>query len=564
MPLLSYLKANRKRAGVILSLICFAAGVIPLIIFTYFADPANPYTIVPATLTSSDGTEISALVYTPTSVTGNHPGIVVGHGFTGNKRYMQPLSIELVKRGWTVISIDFRGHGSSEGYLDRTILEDDGLQADMTAGMNYLYSLGNIDHLGLVGHSMGGRTALRVAENNYGRVNVTVSFGMVSTDYNFSRIPNLLMAVGQFDQLFGAEPEVNFLKTYTGLPAPELNTQYGAFATNNATKVTIAPLTEHMSEPLNPMLLEEMVKWFELTFYATVRTPVVVTAGFHIVPFVVSILAGICLVLFFLAHVSNAIWKQGVERPERDVIQNVSPRKMVGLSLLAFGIGAILLFPLAEVFQSTLPVSMGHQLLAVMVGNATGMLVIYYLFVLRREEKQQVADIFGKMKRMCAQAPGRSFCFGTIAALLMTTALTGILDWSITTTLLTVREIGALFSMAILFFPFLFVKEFYFRGIQGRLAPSGSKKEYLKMVCIGSFIDNILMVPVMFLLWQNAEREIAFLSLSIFMFITFSIIQQLVVTWAYSHAGRNILGSTIFYCIFYAWMIVNFFPFGLN
>jgi pimeloyl-ACP methyl ester carboxylesterase len=566
MPLLSYLKANRKRAGVILSLICIAVGVIPLIFFTYFADPANPYSIAPVTLTSSDGTNIEALLYTPTAATGNHPGIIVGHGFTGNKRYMQPLSIELVKRGWTVISIDFHGHGSSGGYL-RVDVFDPILQADMGAAMDYLLKLGNIDKIGLVGHSMGGGTAMGFAENHYGWINATVSIGMISygTAYNFTRIPNLLMAVGQFDQLFSAETEVNFLKTYTGLPAPALNTQYGAFATNNATKVAIAPLTEHLFEPLSPVLAEQIVNWFELTFNpGSSRPPVVVTMGFNTVFFLISMAGAICLVFVLLVYVCNAIFKRGMVQPEREIIQNASPLKMVFLSVLAYGVGAALLFPLAEVFPSALPVSQGHMLFAMMVGNSAGIFVIFYLFVLRREEKHQLADIFGKMKQMSAQAPGRSFCFGIIAALLMTAAITGIMEWSTTTTILTLREYGALFSIAIIFFPFLFVKEFYFRGIQGRLAPTGRVKEYLKMVGIGCFIDNILLVPVMFLLWQNADTEVAFLALSIFVIIAFNLIQQLIVTWVYQHSARNILGSTVFYCIFYAWMIVNFFPFGLN
>lgn len=64
---------------------------------------------------------------------------------------MQGLSIDLVKRGFTVVTIDFRGHGSSEGYR----AESSKLDLDMIAAIEYLEGLGNINKIGLVGHSMG-------------------------------------------------------------------------------------------------------------------------------------------------------------------------------------------------------------------------------------------------------------------------------------------------------------------------------------------------------------------------------------------------------------------------
>ncbi|MHA1763033.1 MAG: hypothetical protein ACTSYC_04640 [Promethearchaeota archaeon] len=44
--------------------------------------------------------------------------------------------------------------------------------------------------------------------------------------------------------------------------------------------------------------------------------------------------------------------------------------------------------------------------------------------------------------------------------------------------------------------------------------------------------------------------------------MAFAIIQQILVTWVYMYSGRNIISSAAFLSILYAWMIVNFFPFG--
>jgi hypothetical protein len=58
------------------------------------------------------------------------------------------------------------------------------------------------------------------------------------------------------------------------------------------------------------------------------------------------------------------------------------------------------------------------------------------------------------------------------------------------------------------------------------------------------------------------DTPISFVALALFVFILFSIIQQIITTWVYMYSGRNIVGSTLFLSIMYAWMIVNFFPFG--
>ncbi len=564
MHVLQYLKSNRKRAGLICSLVCIVAGVVPLVIFTFFADPAHPYSIAPVTLTSADGTQIQALVYTPLGVTGNRPGVVVGHGFTGNKRYMQPLSIELVKRGWTTISIDFRGHGSSGGFLGAA-LADPGLEADMEAAMEYLLALGNIDQIGMVGHSMGGATAQRVAEQNYGRVNGTVSIGAVFLGYNYTRIPNLLMAVGQWDQVNNAEAETTFLKNYTALAVVSFDTQYGDFGAGNACKVAIAPLTEHLFEPLSPIIITDTVLWLEQVFNGgTAPTDVTITAGFNTASFMIAMAGAVCLVFMALVYLSDAVWKRGLARPEREVVQKTSGAQLVIHSLLAYGIGGGLLFPLSGLFATALPVAEGGMLFAVLVGNAVGLLVIFSLLVLRKEDQHRLPDLFSKMRQACGPTPGRSFCFGIVAALFSVWAITAIMEWSATTTILTAREYGTAFSIAITFFPFLFVKEFYFRAVQGRLAPTNRVKEYFKMAGIGIFIDNVVLAPVMLLVWQNNNHEVAFLALAITVFIGFNAVQQLLVTWVYMHSGRSILGSTVFFCVFYAWMIVNFFPFSIT
>jgi len=182
MSILDFFTSNKKRTGLLISAIVIIAGLIPLIILTFYADPAHPYSITELTLITEDNVDIQAHIYTPQNMTGNHPGVVIGHGFTGNSRHMQLLAIELVKREFVVVNINFRGHGSSGGYLPSftNLNLTDFLEKDLMAGVAYLNSLGNVDRIGLVGHSMGSMTSLRTAVDYTNVINATVLLGMVA------------------------------------------------------------------------------------------------------------------------------------------------------------------------------------------------------------------------------------------------------------------------------------------------------------------------------------------------------------------------------------------------
>ncbi|MBY9021876.1 MAG: hypothetical protein KGD67_12535, partial [Candidatus Lokiarchaeota archaeon] len=134
--------------------------------------------------------------------------------------------------------------------------------------------------------------------------------------------------------------------------------------------------------------------------------------------------------------------------------------------------------------------------------------------------------------------------------------------WSQSPLFLTTREIGTIIGLTFLFFPLLFVKEFYYRTVQSKLNPSNKFKEYFKMVFIGIFMDNMLTTIIALLTWGSGNNALSFIALSLTATFVMSVIQQILVTWVYMYSGRNIMGSTIFLCILYSWIIVNFFPFS--
>lgn len=550
MKIFEKIKSNKKRSGLIISIAIIVIGVIPLIFLTFWADPEHPYTIEQTTLTSGDGTKIVALVYTPLQVSGNHPGVVVGHGGNGNKNHMQGLGIDLVKRGFTVVTIDFRGHGSSEGYR----AESSKLDLDMIAAIEYLEGLGNINKIGLVGHSMGGGTAYRVTESDPDRIDAMVAIGALRSDVH----TNVLLAVGRFEQ--GAT-EIRALTTLSAITRQdnmETGVLYGNFSEKTACKVIVGN-SEHLFEPQDYTIVYETVQWFELAFNGEEATDVVVTVFYFQFSYVITLFGVVALFFVLIVYLSYYIFKKDYVYPEKDILKDTSILKLIIYYLICASlIGFIVFLFLSDFFTSIIPISSSDETFSFIFGNSIGIIIIYYLSTLRNE-RLSLKDIQVNFKEMCSPNYSRSILFGIIATLLAATFITTISHWSTFTSILTVREIGTVLAFSLIHFPFLLIKEFYFRTIQGHLKTPNKIKEYSQMTVIGIFIDNILFVPVMLLQWGSSG-----LALSLTVLILFSMIQQVLVTWVYMYSGRNILGSTIFLCIFYSWMTVNFFSFGVN
>ncbi|MHA1285047.1 MAG: alpha/beta hydrolase [Promethearchaeota archaeon] len=558
--------SNKRKLGFIISSLLILCGVIPLIILTFYPDPQHPYSIKEISLNSEDETMIKALVYKPLKGGNDDIGIVVAHGFCGNKQYMEPLSIELAKRGFYVVAIDFRGHGSSDGYLPalRRSEKNNPLDYDMLVAVDYLKDKG-VKKIGLVGHSMGGSTSLRVAEANPEKIDAVVSIGMISTEYNFSRIHNLLMAIGQFEQIFSRENAIEFLKEYTGKDDVEIGKLYGDFSNGDATKVIIGPTSDHLAEVLDPVIVYEAVQWFEQAFNGKKANDVVLTIVPHQIFYLIGLcgIVSMCFLIIFL--ISEKLYGRDKKRPVNENFEEKSPAKLFIIYISGALLGSILfLYPLSILLMAVLPLSMGHILYAQIISIALGLLIIYYLTIIRKNKEKKIIDIPLEVKIFFPSNIYRSFFYGIISALLFTIALSSLMHWSTNASFLTAREIGAVFGIVLLFFPFLLMKEFFLRSIQEKLRFSNRFKEYFSMVGTSILLDNVLIVILMILCWQNVNFNIGFIALSLTVVVIFSIIQHFLLTWVYMHSNRDIIASTSFLCIFYGWMIVNFFPFGIN
>jgi hypothetical protein len=468
-----------------------------------------------------------------------------------------------VKCDFVVVSIDFRGHGSSDGYLS-DFARSNGLVLDMLAGVKYLEDMGFVDRIGLAGHSMGGGTAMLTASQNPTKINATVAIGALSTfssSGNITNVRNLLAIYALYDQGITREDGLEFLKSYTGLDSVESGTLYGSFQNGDATKVSISPYGDHLMEPINSEIIYEAVQWFEQAFNGAAASDIHLTSQYLIVSLIVS-LTGLLVVLFvFMAYAGAYIFKGAQVHPRAPEENKGFPVKPILGYLLAALIGFVLLLPLSSLFVDIAPITMFNSVFGgQVVGLATGVVIASLLYSYANR-KLRLNVILVRMKEMTSASPFKSVFYGFFTGVLSIIAFMAMYDWSFVTSVPTIRETGVIFSLVFLLFPFFFLREFYLRGyIQERLRYSSRIKEYFVVLGIAVFSDVLVFIPVMMIGWQTVT--LGFIALALTAVTFFVIFQHILLTWNYMNSGRNILGSTVFYCIVFAWMVICFYPFG--
>jgi pimeloyl-ACP methyl ester carboxylesterase len=554
---LKNLKSNRKKLGLIVSGIVIMIGVIPLLILTFVPELRRTYTIEPLALESEDGLYISAYTYIPYNEE-SHAGIIVGHGFFGNKLNMQPLSIELAKRGFTVINIDFRGHGASSGAF-----YEPELIRDLKAALEYFEeNLPHITEIGLVGHSLGAEIAIELSRTFPDRINATVVIGGAIS--NITGVSNLLIAAGIYDPGIGEETILEHIKSYTGQEFASIGIMYyGDFKNGTNIKGYISPYSGHLTEVIDTAIIYETVQWFELAFNGRYGSRVLITATFLQIFSYISLFGVIALNSILVVYISNYFFKRQVSFPEQNIIEElekITIRKLIGYYTIPVVVIQFIYFlAMIEISSGNEQSSSVNITLSLIIGAAIGTIIIYNFLLLNYKERFYLRTFPLKLKKMCSVKPGLSLLYGITTVLLLILSIAAVWHWSVQNTLPTLRGVGKMLFITLISFPFLLIREFYFRTVQGRINTSNRNEEYFGMVFIGLFMDN-LVVSIIIMVGRMKLAYLPSDALYLLVWIMFSIIQNLAATWIYINSGRNILGSTIFTSIFYSWMLVVFFP----
>jgi pimeloyl-ACP methyl ester carboxylesterase len=120
------------------------------------------HTVSERTVTfGSKGVKLNGTLFIPSGANRYHrlPAAVMCHGYGGDQVAFENSAKNLASEGIIALTFDFRGHGSSEGTLDGSIV------SDVLDAWDFLRSQPEVDHssMGLIGHSMGAFSAILAA-----------------------------------------------------------------------------------------------------------------------------------------------------------------------------------------------------------------------------------------------------------------------------------------------------------------------------------------------------------------------------------------------------------------
>ncbi len=206
-------------------------------------------------------------IYAPISKAPPRNAMILTHGINSSKEMMAPLAVELAKRGIMSVTFDFHNFGESY-HLNNDSESAKNLDQlnvnDAKIVLNFVKSKFNsIEKIGIAGHSMGGTTALLLADQTP-ELTCTILLGIGGVA-NSQSPKNLLFATGLYEQLNPVWElrESIYNATNQKLPIGQL---YGNFQQGNARKLVISSTSDHVTAPYNPFLLNESVKWVFQSF----------------------------------------------------------------------------------------------------------------------------------------------------------------------------------------------------------------------------------------------------------------------------------------------------------
>jgi len=237
---------------------------------TLFFNPNYQVNVNSITIPFATNKNIVARIFTPKNQAPPYSVVILCHGISNSKENMTPLALELARNGIGAIAFDFGGFG--ESYPLSTELKsvdnlEQNTQKDTQVILDYIKSkpdIFNIKKIAILGHSLGGNTALNMGKNNED-FQATIMLS-ISGFANENSPPNLLLGVGIYEQLNPVKELISTLKNATINGDCINDTICGDFNRKNARKLVISPTTDHVVAAYNPLLQENIVNWLQLSF----------------------------------------------------------------------------------------------------------------------------------------------------------------------------------------------------------------------------------------------------------------------------------------------------------
>ncbi|MCP2731724.1 alpha/beta hydrolase [Limnofasciculus baicalensis] len=289
----------RRYIGLFLSLFIISIG---MVISTGFY-PINGIEAESVAIHLDSERDLMSRIYIPKNSPVPYPVMFLCHGVNASKAVMEPLAVELARHGIAAIAFDFGGFGESYPInsnnksmekLEASTIED---ARAILAFVRSHPDRFDVEHIGIIGHSLGGTTALQLAQ-----IEPQLQSAIVLSMSGFATPTtpaNLLLGVGLYEQLNPPKDLRQMLQQATnGCAHP--GSICGDFSNNTARQLVISDTADHFTAPYDSQLMREVVNWAQKSLGVPFNDLPIVTPYFIIgicLTFIGGIASGVCLFL---------------------------------------------------------------------------------------------------------------------------------------------------------------------------------------------------------------------------------------------------------------------------
>jgi dienelactone hydrolase len=326
------------------------------------------------TFRTDDGTRLAATVYEPAdaSAADPAPGVVLFHGYSGDRGTMNGFAIEFARRGYVAVTVDAPGHGDSGGAVG-----DDRVGGPAALAAVRSMPAVDEDRVAVAGHSMGGFASLEAAAahpDGHAAV-VLVSSSWDDDDRVNETVPrNLAVVFGRYDELSAtwwdepapgrARRSAKLAAAFGTAPPVERGRVYGNVSAGTGRTLT-APPTVHVGMFRSTQAVGDTVEWVALATGGPADPPPRAQVWYwavlgHGVALVGGLLAAVAVAALAWRRLEGLDGEGGAEADAVDSATVSSPsdegvprRTLLALSALP----AVTVYPLYGVGAALVPVT---------------------------------------------------------------------------------------------------------------------------------------------------------------------------------------------------------------
>lgn len=265
-------------------------------------------------------TLVSVLDKTGTESAG---AIVVLHGLCANRKIMFPFSYQLARAGMRVYVLDLPGHGDNSDPFSFARVEQ-----CVSETVESLTGSGNIkpDSTAVIGHSMGGAAAVRLADRDPVAATVAISPGPMIMP---QRMPSNLLVFSAGHDLGLLRHQATRLASAAGgnRTAPE------DFAERRAFDLVYLPRATHTSLLLDSSVLQDSIRWVGEAFSPSKPDAAMRTEAAALTPRDQAFWGSVVgLIGIFLLFPASATFATGFASPKRAEIDDPRPSRPLALA----------------------------------------------------------------------------------------------------------------------------------------------------------------------------------------------------------------------------------------